>query len=71
MENRSLKRSNTEALSIIPINLKPIFIQEYLDIDLHDYMVESGGLCFENINSLVKQIAEAPCILEERFICYV
>ena len=61
------KTGTLRQLTIIPIDLKPIFIQEYLDIDLHDYMVESGGLCFENINSLVKQIAEALCVLEDSF----
>ena len=53
-----------EALTYTAIGLNPIFIQEYLDIDLHDYMVEYGRLSFDNVICLFYQMAKALYVLE-------
>ena len=53
-----------EALTYTAIGFNPIFIQEYLDIDLHDYMVEHGRLSFDNVVCLFQQMAKALYVLE-------
>ena len=53
-----------KAINIFQIDTKPVFIQEFLDIDLHDYIEEFGRLSFDNVLRLFHQMAEALCVLE-------
>ena len=60
-----------DAINIFSIDSKPIFIQEFLDIDVSNYMREHGRLSYDNVIRLFKQMAEALCVLEVSFKNYI